>query len=438
MRTLSDSFAWMEARATSVRPVEKVGRVVRVTGTLIEAEGPDAVLGQLCEIISEGASPVPAEVVGFRDNRLLLMPLAELRHLRPGSRVVSSPRAEALPIGRELLGRVLNGMGQPIDGRGVLRSHNLASLHNNAPNPMLRRPVTEPFTTGIRAVDAFMPMGRGQRMGIFAGSGVGKSTLLGMIARGAESEVNVIALVGERGRELREFIERDLGTEGLAKSIVIVSTSDEPAALRLHAARYAARVAEFFRDEGLSVLFLMDSVTRLAMAQREIGLSVGEPPTSRGYTPSVFALLPRLLERSGNGSVGSITAFYTVLVEGDDMNEPVADAVRGILDGHMVLSRELATANHFPAIDVLESLSRVAPAVTSEAQWQAVSKARDLLALYRKHEDLVMLGAYKNGTNSALDNAIKKQASLTAFLRQKTDEFPPREATFTALQEIVT
>lgn len=418
-------------RLESCPLVEKVGRVAQVSGLVIESDGPTAALGEVCRIESSRIkAPLFAEVVGFRDHRILLMPLGDMQHIHAGAKVIVSPRASAMPVGRGLIGRVIDGLGRPLDGRGPLNVDRTLRLNNAPPNPLRRQRIRDPFQTGVRAIDVFTPMGCGQRMGIFAGSGVGKSTLLGMMARGAESDVNVIALVGERGRELREFVEKDLGEEGMARSVVICSTSETPALVRLHAAMLATAIAESFRDQGQKVLFMMDSVTRFAMAQREIGLAIGEPPSSRGYTPSVFALLPRLLERTGAGETGSITAFYTVLVEGDDMNEPIADAVRGILDGHIVLTRALATANHFPAIDVLESVSRLVREVSTPEQVDLVSNARDLLALYRKNEDLVNIGAYTKGNNARIDLAIEKYDDLNGFLRQQVAEKVTRAESF--------
>ncbi len=434
MSDLLANLDWMRNRIDQSRPVEKVGKVVQVTGLIIESEGPEVSLGDVCDIFSSRRdAPIPAEVVGFRENRVLLMPLAEVHDLHPGCRTVLSTRASAIPVGEGLMGRVIDGLGRPLDRLGPLRCEYVNDLNCPPPNPMKRAPIKHAFQTGVKAIDTFIPLGCGQRMGIFAGSGVGKSTLLGMIARGSEAQVNVIALVGERGRELREFIENDLGPQGLGKSVVVVSTSDQSAPLRLHAAILATRVAEYFRDQGKKVLMMMDSVTRLAMAQREIGLAVGEPPASRGYTPSCFSLLPRVLERSGMGEHGSITALYTVLVEGDDMNEPVADTVRGILDGHIVLSRALATSNHFPAIDVLESVSRLVRTICTAQELEMVSKARDLLAIYRKNEDLINIGAYAKNSNPKLDLAISKYDNITRFLRQQMTDLVPRA---TALQQL--
>ncbi len=415
----------------AVKLSQKIGRVGQVTGLVIESDGPDVALGDVCRIQSQrGGAASLAEVVGFRDHRILLMPLGEMNEVHAGCEVVAASLSSAVPVGAGLIGRVLDGLGQPIDNGGPLRAEFTRGLKNLPPSPMLRQQINRPFQTGVKAIDVFAPMGRGQRMGIFAGSGVGKSTLLGMMARGAESDVNVIALIGERGRELREFIDKDLGEEGMARSVIVVSTSDQPALVRLRAAQLATSIAEHFRDAGKNVFFMMDSVTRFAMAQREIGLAVGEPPSSRGYTPSVFSLLPRLLERTGNGERGSITAFYTVLVEGDDMNEPITDAVRGILDGHIVLSRALATGNHFPAIDVLESVSRLVREISSPNESELAGKARDLLALYRKHEDLIAIGAYAKGTNPKIDLAIEKYEPLMQFLRQKMGEKFSRAESF--------
>jgi flagellum-specific ATP synthase len=418
--------------------IERVGRVAQVTGLVIESDGPSVGLGEVCKIGAHGATHgVYAEVVGFRDERVLLMPLGELHDVSAGCDVVASSYVSSAPVGASLIGRVIDGLGQPLDSLGALGASYAKTLRNSPPNPLRRVRIHEPFETGIKALDVFTPIGRGQRVGIFAGSGVGKSTLLGMMARGADADVNVIALVGERGRELREFIEKDLGESGMARSVVIVATSDQPALVRLRAALLATTIAEYFRDEGRRVLFMMDSVTRLAMAQREIGLAIGEPPSSRGYTPSVFSLLPRMLERTGNGEKGSITAFYTVLVEGDDMNEPIADAVRGILDGHIVLSRALATANHFPAIDVLDSISRLAPDISTPTEYGLAGKARDLMAIYRKNEDLINIGAYVRKSNPHIDRAIDKHEPLRAFLRQAIAEKFSRKSSHERLAEIV-
>ncbi|HET7535182.1 MAG TPA: FliI/YscN family ATPase [Candidatus Didemnitutus sp.] len=431
----------IEVLRTQVRhmpPVQRVGAVTGVAGLIIESEGPNVGLGDLCVVRSPRTEfSVRAEVVGFREHRVLLMPLGDTHGLHVGCEVAASDRPPLPRPGPELLGRVLDALGRPFDGLGLLPVDR--SEHNGKPpHPLRRQRIKEAMTTGVRALDTFVPVGRGQRLGIFAGSGVGKSTLMGMIARGASADVIVIALVGERGREVREFIEKDLGPEGLKRSVVVVATSDTPAPLRLRAAFTATAIAESYRDQGKNVLLMMDSVTRFAMAQREIGLAIGEPPATRGYTPSVFALLPRLLERAGAGESGAITALYTVLVEGDDMNEPVADAVRGILDGHLVLSRQLAHFNHYPAIDVLESVSRLTRDICAPEEVDAAAKAREHLALYRKNEDLVSIGAYQKGASAALDQAIALQDPLKKFLRQGVHELTPRKDSFTQLRKIVT
>jgi flagellum-specific ATP synthase len=418
--------------------VQRVGTVTGVAGLIIESDGPNVGLGELCQIRSPRDDfNVRAEVVGFREHRVLLMPLGETAGLHVGCEVAACERPPLPRVGPEMLGRVLDALGKPFDGLGLLPLERSAAQNGVPPHPLRRQRIKTPFVTGVRAIDAFIPFGRGQRLGLFAGSGVGKSTLMGMIARASEADVVVMALVGERGREVREFIEKDLGPEGMKRAIVVVATSDTPAPLRLRAAYTATSIAEAWRDAGKNVLFMMDSVTRFAMAQREIGLAIGEPPATRGYTPSVFALLPRLLERAGAGEQGAITALYTVLVEGDDMNEPVADAVRGILDGHIVLSRHLAHFNHYPAIDVLESVSRLTRDVCSPDEVALASRAREHLALYRKNEDLVSIGAYTKGGNPALDHAIALHEPLKNFLRQSTHEPMPRAQTFANLKKII-
>ena len=434
----TDWVAEVSRRLDLATTFERIGRVAQVTGLLIESDGPHVRLGDVCEIRSprHGMS-VFAEVVGFREHRVLLMPLGEMDGIHPGCEVRMGTQLNTVPQGASLLGRVLDGLGRPIDDRGPLETTESGPLRRQPPNPLRRARINAPFATGVKAIDTFCTVGRGQRLGIFAGSGVGKSTLLGMLARGGQADVNVIALVGERGRELREFIEKDLGPEGLARSVVVVATSDQSAPVRLRAAYMATAIAESFRDKGRDVLFLFDSVTRFAMAQREIGLAVGEPPTSRGYTPSVFSILPRLLERTGTSEHGAITAFYTVLVEGDDMNEPIADSVRGILDGHVVLNRALATANHFPAIDVLESVSRLSQDVCTPDEWNLMSEARDLLAIHRRNEDLINLGAYNRGVNARIDRAIEMNEKLKAFLRQRPDALSRRADTIAALAGIL-
>jgi len=395
------------------------GKVRQVIGTVIESNGPPMSIGETASIIfRRAADPVLAEAVGFRDSKVLLMPLGELGGIAAGSEVVALGHPLQIGLTSALLGRVLDGLGRPIDGLGRIDDATPAEITGAPPSALHRRRVTEALGLGVRAIDGLLTCGKGQRIGIFSGSGVGKSTILGMIARNTTADVNVIALVGERGKEVRDFIERDLGEAGLKRSVVVVSTSDQPALVRIKAAYVATRIAEFFRDAGLDVMLMMDSITRFAMAQREVGLAIGEPTTTRGYTPSVFAALPKLLERSGSSETGTITALYNVLVEGDDLNEPVSDAVRAILDGHIVLSRKIASAGQFPAVDVLASVSRVMPDVTTEAHFAAASKVRDLMATYREAEDLINIGAYVAGSNPRVDLAIARNETIRSFLRQ--------------------
>ena len=417
----SPVLARIQELAVTVPIMRPVGEVVRVVGTTVEAAGLSLRLGSICWIDLEGGGMVSAEVVGFRDGRLTLVPFGELGGVRPGSGVRLREEQFRVPVGPAVLGRVLDGFGRPIDGKGPLRAQHRVLL-GEAPHPLDRTRITGSLSTGVRAIDGLLTAGKGQRMGIFAGSGVGKSTLLAMIARHASADVNVIALVGERGREVQEFIEEQLGPDGLERSVVIVATSDQSALLRLKAAEVATAIAEAFRDAGNDVLFMMDSVTRLAMAQREIGLGAGEPPALRGYPPSVFSMLPRLLERAGNSDRGTITGFYTVLVEGDDMNEPIADSVRSILDGHIVLSRRLAEANHYPAIDVLASVSRVMPAIVDTRHRRLASALRGNLAAYEEARDLIEVGAYAAGSSAAIDRAIQLRPGIEAFLCQVSDE----------------
>jgi FliI/YscN family ATPase len=401
----------------------RYGRVTRVTGLVIEVSGLDLGLGDLCRITSlTEERSVLAEVVGFHERGVLLMPLGELDGMHPGSAVMPLGRSFGVDVGPGLIGRVLNGLGQPIDGKGKLGPLERVSLTSEPPNPLERRMITEPLETGVRAIDGVLTVGRGQRVGIFAGSGVGKSTLLGMIARHARADVNVIALLGERGREVRDFIENALGAEGLARSVVIVATGDQAALVRARGALVATAVAEYFRDQGKQVMLMVDSVTRVAMAWREIGLAVGEPPTTKGYPPSVFAALPRLLERAGNAASGGITGLYTVLVDGDDFNEPVADAARSILDGHIVLTRKLAAASHFPAIDVLESKSRVRDHVIDDAQRRAGNALLRMEAAYREKEDLILVGAYQKGSDPIVDASMQMREHVLALLQQRPEE----------------
>lgn len=410
------------AAVTAAEPVRVHGKITEVIGLLIEATGPAASIGDVCHIQQNGLTVGKAEVVGFKSDRTLLMSLGSVEGIHPGLTVVGTKQPLSVGVGNALLGRVLDGLGTPMDGAGPLGTLRLRPITASIPNPLKRQRISEPLVTGIKAVDGMVTIGKGQRMGIFAGSGVGKSVLLGMMARHCSSHVNVIALIGERGREVREFIERDLGEDGLARSVVVVATSDQPALIRIKGALLAAAIAEYFRDQGNDVLFLVDSVTRLATAQREVGLAVGEPPATKGYTPSVFSLLPQFLERAGTSDRGSITGLFTVLVEGDDMDEPIADAARSILDGHIVLSRRLAHRNHYPAIDVLESISRCMPDVVTPEHLEKVTLVKDLVATYREHEDLIQIGAYAAGSNPKVDCAISLDEPLRDFLRQKRDE----------------
>ena len=438
VNSLADRFSLLQNGIKGVRTFDKVGIVRRVIGLVIESEGPEASIGQVCTVTSERSSEkIEAQVIGFRENTVLLMALSSIHLIHPGCKVISKRNSNEVPYGSALLGRIIDGMGRPIDGKGPLGAPTRDGLFAEPPNPLARTRINTPFVTGIKSIDGFVPIGIGQRMGIFAGSGVGKSILLGMIARGSEADINVISLVGERGRELREFIESDLGEEGMRKSIVVVSTSDQPAPMRIRASILATAIAEGFRNEGNKVLLLMDSLTRFAMAQREIGLASGEPPASRGYVPSVFSLLPKLLERTGTSELGAITAIYTVLVEGDDMNEPVADAVRGFLDGHIVLSRKLANANHFPAIDVLSSVSRLDRSVCTEEEIALISEARDLLSVYQQNEDMINVGAYVKNSNAKIDRAIAKFSEIEDFLRQRFDQLSNREDAFAKLISVL-
>jgi flagellum-specific ATP synthase len=409
-------------RLPFAEPAPIIGQVTRVVGLLVESAGPAASVGEICEVRTGRGTPLPVEVVGFRDGRLLSVPLGDTAGIRPGDPIVSNGSALTIPVGEALLGRVIDGLGRPIDGRGPLATDDEAPLRPEALNPLARQPIAQAIGTGVRAIDALLTCGRGQRIGVFGGSGVGKSTLLGMMARGTEADVVVLGLVGERGREVRSFIEHDLGPRGLERSVVVVSTSDSPPLTRQRAAYAATAIAESFRDQGKNVLLMMDSVTRFAMAQREVGLAAGEPPTAKGYPPSVFARLPGLLERAGAlRGRGSITAFYTVLVEGDDHNEPIADAVRGILDGHIVLSRDLAARNHYPAIDILHSISRTMPEVTTVEHRAKVGAVREWLATLRDNEDLISVGAYVPGSNPRIDTALAKRDTIARFLCQTAE-----------------
>jgi flagellum-specific ATP synthase len=415
---------------------KRLGKVVKVVGLTIESIGPNANLKDLCIIVSQDKSKsIMAEVVGFRDNRILLMPYGNVEGIGIGSTVESTNESLKVPVGDHLLGKTLDGLGNPIDGSS-LKGGSFYSVEAAPPDPLKRKLIDEVLTLGVKAVDGLITVGKGQRIGIFAGSGVGKSTLLGMFARNTKADINVIALIGERGREVREFIERDLGEEGMKRSIVVVATSDKPALIRNKAAKTATAIAEYFRDQGKDVLLMMDSLTRFSMAQREIGLATGEPPVTRGYPPSVYSEMPMLLERAGNSEVGSITGLYTVLVDGDDFNEPITDTARGILDGHIMLSRKLAHKNHYPAIDVLQSISRVMSAIASKEHKKISSQLKNVLATYSEAEDLINIGAYKNGSNKNIDFAISKIEEVNTFLTQNVDDKYDFEQIIEILSEI--
>ncbi len=416
---------------------KRFGKVASVIGTVIEATGLEASVGELHAIHLKDGIKIEAEVVGLKNDRTLMMPLDRIAGIKSGCLVEAKPQSMSIKAGQALLGRVIDANGNPMDGKGPLTECRNYSVHNDPPGPMKRQSIDEVLKTGVHAIDSFITVGKGQRMGIFAGSGVGKSTLMGMIARHASVPINVIALVGERGREVKEFIEDILGPEGLARSVVVATTSDKAAMSRVKAAFTATAVAEFFRDAGNDVLLMMDSVTRVAMAQREIGLASGEPPTTKGYTPSVFAMLPKLLERAGRTRKGSITGLYTVLVDNDDMNEPIADAVRSILDGHIVLSRSLAHKNHYPAIDVLESVSRIMNNIVAPGHQELSRDGRELLATYREAEDLISIGAYSEGSNPKIDRAVVKIEGLNDFLTQRSSEIDCEQDHWAKLQQII-
>lgn len=412
-----------------VESVQWTGEVTDVVGMLIESRGPAVALGDFCEIESASGRSIRAQVAGFRDGRVLSIPLEETDGLQLGATVVARSEDSRVPVGPELLGRVLDGFGRPMDDGPRIQTTAAYDLYATPPNPLSREPITKPLTTGIRVIDSMLPCGQGQRVGLFGGSGVGKSTLLGAMSRQNSADVTVIALIGERNREVRAFLDNELGPEGRKRSVVVVATSDRPAPLRVRACFVALAISEFFRDQGAKVLLVMDSVTRLAMAQREIGLAAGEPPSQKGYTPSVFNLLPKVFERAGNFAGGSITGFFTVLVEGDDFNEPICDAVRGILDGHIVLSRELGASGHYPAVDVLQSVSRVISHVAKADQIRAAQKIRESLACYQRSSDLLQLGAYVSGSNPKLDASIRCRDELVSFLRQDSHERAAAEQT---------
>jgi flagellar protein export ATPase FliI len=434
--TLPDLTRYQKAIA-HLHPTQLSGRVVQVVGLTIEAVGVDAQVGEVCEILSFGTNILLSEVVGFRNERTLLMPLGDMQGIQPGSSINPTRSVFRAPVGKVLLGRVLDGLGKPLDGKGPLGEVETMPIYAAAPHPLTRQPISQPLVTGVRAIDGLLTIGKGQRIGIFSGSGVGKSVLMGSLARNARSDISVIGLVGERGREVQEFIERDLGPEGLKRSVVVVATSDQPALVRMKAAWVATTIAEHFRSQGADVVFMMDSVTRFAMAQREVGLAIGEPPASKGYTPSVFSLLPKLLERAGTSVNGSITGFYTVLVEGDDFNEPISDSVRSILDGHISLSRDLAARNHYPAVDVLRSISRVMPYVTTVEHRRYAAEMRKLMATYEKARDLVNIGAYVHGSDPEIDASLAALPKINAFLQQSAEEATPFDQVETMLADAV-
>ncbi len=433
-----DIFGKYTAVLEKLEPIKHTGSVTRVHGLLIESLGPQAMVGELCQIIvPKGKGVVWAEVVGLKEKFVHLMPYDEMQGIEVGCMVIAMGEYLSIPVSDKLLGRALDAMGRPIDGKGDVGSSEWYPVVNNPPDVLKRKRITKRMVTGVRAIDGIVPVGRGQRLGIFSGSGVGKSTLLGMIARNTNADINVIALIGERGREVREFIEADLGEEGLKRSVLIVSTSNTPPVARLRGAYTATAIAEYFRDQGKDVMLLFDSVTRFARAQREIGLAAGEPPATRGFTPSVFEALPKLLERCGTSDKGTITGFYTILVEGDDMDEPVSDTVRGTLDGHLILSRKLAQANQYPAVDVLQSISRLAPKISGPETKKVMGKLRSLLATYTESEDLINVGAYVKGTNPDIDEAIGKIKDIRGFLSQGIEEKAPIRETLLWAARIV-
>ncbi|WP_412055692.1 flagellar protein export ATPase FliI [Bacillus haynesii] len=417
---------------------KRYGKVKQAVGLMIESKGPECSIGDVCKIYTKGDGPkaIKAEVVGFKDQNILLMPYLEAANIAPGSIVEATGESLRVKVGSGLIGQVVDAFGNPLDDSALPKGLAQVSTDQAPPNPMKRPPIREKMAVGVRSIDSLLTVGKGQRVGIFAGSGVGKSTLMGMIARETAADLNVIALVGERGREVREFIEKDLGEEGLKRTIVVVATSDQPALMRLKAAYTATAIAEYFRDKGQNVMFMMDSVTRVAMAQREIGLATGEPPTTKGYTPSVFAILPKLLERTGTTENGSITAFYTVLVDGDDMNEPIADTVRGILDGHIVLDRSLANKGQFPAVNILKSISRVMSNIAEKDHIRAANRFREMLSTYQNSEDLINIGAYKKGSSREIDEAIQFHPKLISFLKQEVDEAASLEESICLLKSL--
>lgn len=415
-----------------------LGKIEQIVGMTVEASGMSCNIGDVCSIsvVGKERKKILSEVVGFRNNKVLLMPYGDINGIGYGSFVSNTGEKLKVKMSEALIGRTIDALGNPIDGKGEIESDVYYSINGSPANPMTRPPIFEPLEFGVKAIDGMITIGKGQRMGIFAGSGVGKSTLMGMIARNIKSDVNVVALIGERGRELMEFINKDLGPEGIKRSVLVVATSDQPAMLRSKCAQTATAIAEYFKDQGKDVLLMMDSLTRFCMAEREIGLSVGEPPIARGYTPSIYASLPKLLERCGNFEKGSITGIFTVLVEGDDSNEPISDTVRGIIDGHIMLSRKIAMKNHYPAIDVLASISRLMSSIATPEQKAAAGKIRKIMSLYQENQDLISIGAYKTGTNPDLDNAIKKIEAVNRFLQQPVDQSSTMEETILQMMDI--
>jgi len=414
------------------------GKVSDVIGLVIVSMGPNVALGEICKIVDRtGTEVCESEVVGFKDGKVLSIALGEVQKISPACEIIATRKSFRIGLSSQLLGRVLDGLGNPIDGKGKIESETEMDIYADPPNPLERKRITKPLQTGVRAIDGLLTIGKGQRVGIFAGSGVGKSVTLGMIARNTNADVNVIMLRGERGREVREFIEKDLGEEGLKKSVVIVATSEKPALIRMKGAYIGTTIAEYFRNRGKNVVLMMDSVTRFAMAQREVGLTIGEPPTTKGYTPSVFAILPKLLERAGITEKGSITGFYTVLVDGDDMNEPIADAVRSILDGHIVLNRKLANRGQYPAIDTLQSVSRVMPDIVDSDHYKRAMAFNEILATYKEAEELINIGAYVRGSNPQIDHALSKINDLRQYLKQDMNEKSLYEDSVTHLKEII-
>lgn len=438
MDYLESKIDQYKKRLRSLEIIKVNGKVTDVVGLVIVSSGPNVSLGEVCTIVDQtGKQVCNAEVVGFKEGKVLSIALGEVEKISPACEIIASGRNFAILVGHELLGRVIDGMGNPIDGKGPINCTQMQSIHREPPNPLERDRIQLPLQTGVRAIDGLITVGKGQRVGIFAGSGVGKSVTLGMIARNTDADINVITLIGERGREVREFIEKDLGEEGLKKSVVVVATSDKSALLRMKGAFIGTAIAEYFRDMGLNVVLMMDSVTRFAMAQREIGLTIGEPPTTKGYTPSVFAQLPKLLERAGTTNKGSITGFYTVLVDGDDMNEPIADAVRSILDGHIVLSRKIANSGHYPAIDPLQSVSRVMPDIVTKDHLKRAAQFKEIMATYREAEDLINIGAYVKGSNPQIDNSLAKISGLRSFLKQDMHEETIYQETINRLNTLI-